>query len=144
MLNSTMISQEKFTPSFENVKNIVQIVSNFTKLFNGHLEQKNISMQVNPDIKGPTTLIEQMARRGILVDVSLYEQILYNIVLNACKFNKNNGDIRIRFEVEKWQDQKAIVKTIISDSGIGIEKQKQKHLFKMFESVHSPIQYNAF
>ena len=43
--------------------------------------------------------VDTFKKKGILLDVSLFEQILYNIFLNACKFNKENGSIKMNVQV---------------------------------------------
>ena len=79
--------------------NPFKIVNNFVKLFSSHILQKNITFDLDPSIRGDLSAIKLLKQHGIQLDIKLYEQILYHIFLNACKFNKVSGMIRMSFSV---------------------------------------------
>nr|WP_317267986.1 ATP-binding protein [Arthrospira sp. SH-MAG29] len=61
------------------------------------------------------------------LDEYLISQILTNLISNAIKYSPAGGDIEINLTCEdKW------VMLVVKDSGIGIPKLDQKHLFEPF------------
>jgi len=67
----------------------------------------------------------------VLTDIHLLKQILINLLSNAIKFTEK-GSITILFT----QKNSSFIFEVI-DSGIGIEKEKQKALFSEFYQAHS-------
>lgn len=61
------------------------------------------------------------------LDEYLISQILTNLIYNAIKYSPTGGDIEVNLTgEEKW------VMLVVKDSGIGIPKLDQKHLFEPF------------
>jgi two-component system sensor histidine kinase/response regulator len=58
-------------------------------------------------------------------------QMLTNLVGNAIKFT-NEGQVLVKVEVESRESQTTILHFIVSDTGIGIPKEKQKAIFESF------------
>jgi len=56
------------------------------------------------------------------------ESIIQNLLSNAFKFTQSNGSIKFKIEAQTQSS----IKISISDNGIGIPNEKQKHLFKRF------------
>jgi len=52
---------------------------------------------IDKNIYGEKELVDLVRKKGLMMDVDLYEQILYNVLSNACKFNKVNGQIKVSF-----------------------------------------------
>jgi signal transduction histidine kinase len=64
----------------------------------------------------------------MIADWNLYELVMYNILQNALKYNKNDGDVVLTMTCKKVRERnqnqdknKYIFETQIIDSGIGIE-----------------------
>lgn len=68
----------------------------------------------------------------VQLDLSLLRNILINLISNAIKFSPNDAEIKIRSDVN---GQKILIS--ISDSGIGIPDEDQKHLFERFFRAHN-------
>ena len=68
-----------------------------------------------------------MEKAAIIADEDLMSQVWTNLIHNSIKFTPNQGMIRV--ELEKVDD-KTVVK--ISDTGIGISKKDQIHVFERF------------
>lgn len=64
---------------------------------------------------------------AVMVDVKLLRHILSNLLSNAIKYSPNGGEVD--FDL-KQQDDDAVFQ--ISDAGIGISTDDQKHLFEPF------------
>ena len=99
-----------------------------------------------PEVKGDKSAIAKFSQHGLQMDTDLYHQILYNVFINACKFNKPSGSIKIRFSVYKpenhlkykgqlYKSNQVVVETEIEDEGDGIEEEKKNSLFKIFENI---------
>lgn len=63
----------------------------------------------------------------VYLDQKLYRNILINLISNAIKFSDDDGVIIIRTLVDK---NEAVI--TVKDSGIGISKEDQQHLFERF------------
>ncbi len=79
--------------------------------------------------KGVTLLCEVPERTRLYADPSLFNEVIKNLVSNAIKFCKE-GD-RISLYVPPEEDSTIAVK----DTGAGIKKERQAHLFKYEEQT---------
>jgi PAS domain S-box-containing protein len=60
-------------------------------------------------------------------DKKLLKHVLFNLISNAIKFSPDGGNIHIQTEVSNSE-----IKISVTDNGIGISKEDQKHLFERF------------
>ena len=81
------------------------------------------------------------AERRYLGDPSRLRQMLSNLVGNAIKFTKQ-GSIRIEASEVAGSGQNATLEFSVSDSGIGIAKDKQDLLFQTFSQADSSTTRN--
>lgn len=63
-------------------------------------------------------------------DTDKLDKILYNLLSNAAKYNKEGGYIQVTLSYA--EDNKDFVQLRVRDNGCGISKEKQKELFKRF------------
>lgn len=59
-------------------------------------------------------------------------QVLYNIIENAIRYNKQNGSISITVHNEKTDEQKAECFVTVADTGIGMNREYVEHIFEPF------------
>lgn len=78
--------------------------------------------------------IEKEVPHMIRGDITRVRQILINLVNNAIKFT-NEGEIEINVAVKDDNDQK--LQFSVSDTGIGIKKEKLQKIFSPFNQVDS-------
>ncbi len=64
------------------------------------------------------------------IDKDKYDKILYNLLSNALKFTKRNGNVDLYIGVNDESKEYLIVE--VSDDGIGIPKTSQKNIFSRF------------
>jgi signal transduction histidine kinase/CheY-like chemotaxis protein len=71
---------------------------------------------------------------GILGDSARLRQVLINLLGNAIKFT-DRGDVSVRVESEARHAENVALHFLVSDTGIGIPKEKQDYIFEMFAQV---------
>lgn len=69
------------------------------------------------------------------VDINKFTSVINNIVSNAIKFNKKQGDVKIWAELDKENN----IKIFIRDTGIGMSKDFIKNIYTPFKREHSTI-----
>ena len=92
---------------------------------------KTLSLQA---LKKSLTLsyeIDKNIPDSIIGDPIRLRQILINLCGNAIKFTED-GSVKINCYLSEKDDEKIILKFAISDTGIGISKEKQSKLFNVF------------
>lgn len=65
---------------------------------------------------------------NIKTDSKLFRQIIDNLISNSIKYSPSDGEIKINIE----SPEKNKIKVLISDNGIGIEKDELKKVFNRF------------
>lgn len=107
---------------------IVQAVNSCVNRFQGQAEQKGITLD---------TRIHS-ARFNLFFDFDKMDKILSNLLANALRYTPNGGEVEVRLETN---EQELTLK--VSDSGIGIPKEKQTAIFDRFEKTSSPEKNNG-
>ena len=102
-------------------------ISSTIRLFEVAIQEKNLVLITQYDDDIPGELIGDPVR---------LHQVLMNILSNAIKFTAE-GQITISVALEKIDLQKATIKFKISDTGVGIEKDKLDKIFESFEQATS-------
>ena len=92
---------------------IKSIIGKTYNLLKNNIEKKSINF-----------IIDVSDETRIYADVTMFEIILRNLISNAIKFSFQNGTIKIKAE-----EDKALIKISIEDSGIGIKKEDLDKLF---------------
>ncbi|MBT7782620.1 MAG: ATP-binding protein [Anaerolineae bacterium] len=64
-------------------------------------------------------------------DPNKIKQVILNLLSNAIKYNRPEGTVTLRAEVNKDE-----MKITVQDTGYGIPQEAMKHLFKKFFRVH--------
>lgn len=70
---------------------------------------------------------------GAVCDSDKIKQVLLNLVDNAIKFNRPNGQVELRLAHEEQS-----IRLEVRDTGIGIRSKNQKRIFGIFEQVREP------
>jgi len=96
-------------------KNLREITSEITDIFNLKADEKNISLENNIDES-----IE------VFADENMVKTILRNLVSNAINFTKSGGSVKI---LSMLKDDEVVVS--VKDDGVGISEENQKKLFRI-------------
>jgi len=109
---------------------IISLVQEISEFWSPMANDKGLSMK---------TIIDRGLPRNVIGDSSRIRQILNNYVYNAIKFT-DHGSILISANlddtVKSRNDDDITVDLEVQDTGIGISKENQEHLFKDFSQVH--------
>ena len=104
--------------------NIVSIVEDITLSVAEYIENKGIVFLFDTDVEEKLTAC----------DPDKVERIMLNLLSNAIKFTKSGGNISVNvFEREE------AVEIVVSDTGIGIPKDKQELIFQRFQQVDTSL-----
>ena len=102
-------------------------ISAMLHLFEAKIQEKNLELQTEYDIKIPTVLLGDPVR---------LHQIILNLVSNAVKFT-SKGKITVTVKLLSEDDEKVNVQFSIADSGIGITESKIEKIFENFQQASS-------
>ena len=91
----------------------------------------NISQNFDIAAKGKNiNIVVEGNHNKVQADKSMMEELLYNLIDNAIKYNKIDGTVNV-----KIQDEINSTILTISDTGIGIPKEAQERVFERFYMV---------
>ena len=105
----------------------LSLINDLTSIVNSRIGSKEIefTMDISPDL--PKSLYGDSVR---------IHQIILNLLTNAVKFT-NNGEVHFKIDFDIKDNDTAIMKAEIRDTGIGIKKDDIHKLFNSFQQVDS-------
>lgn len=71
----------------------------------------------------------------VMADTDMAHTIIRNLLSNAIKFTPKNGEIIFNTSIIKNSKEKEFVEISIKDSGVGMNKEKIKHLFDISKDI---------
>ncbi|MEA2110561.1 MAG: ATP-binding protein [Campylobacterota bacterium] len=113
----------QFTPKLSAIEQIIKEVIVLTTPL---AEKKNIDVSY-PNIKS----------LNIMLDPTLFKQVLINLLTNAIKFTPDGGTVTLDMRYDKASKEYIFE---VRDSGIGISKKAQQELFKPFSQIENVYQ----
>jgi len=137
---------ETVKSSANTLLTLINDILDFSKIEAGKLELENIDFDLRIVVEEVAELLAQRAHdKGLEMaclvhhevpslvrgDPGRLRQILTNLVANAIKFTEK-GEVVIRATLESETDTHVTVRFSISDTGIGIPKDRQKAIFDSF------------
>jgi signal transduction histidine kinase/DNA-binding response OmpR family regulator/HPt (histidine-containing phosphotransfer) domain-containing protein len=102
----------------DDLSNTMEILA-----FRAHSKGLELAAHVHPDV--PDYLIGDPGR---------LRQVIVNLVGNAIKFTEQ-GEVVVRVTLKSRTDDEAVLEFAISDTGIGIPREKQAKIFQAFEQA---------
>lgn len=90
-------------------------------------KQKGIALEL---------IIDETVPQHVAIDPLRIKQILLNLLSNAVKFT-DKGKVELQIQLETIKEDKATIKFLVIDSGIGIKKDNHKKIFEPFSQEDS-------
>jgi signal transduction histidine kinase len=165
ILSSTFLLENYTGENYEKEKfvhttRIKRAVNNLTMILNEFLslekfEQQDVALAVS-EIDIPRYVrnliyeLELVKKEGqeieyvhkgddhIRIDHKLLWSIVTNLISNAIKYSKTGSKINISTEVSR-----GILELIVSDTGIGIPEEEQKHIFGRFYRARNAMNFEG-
>ncbi|HEX9085546.1 MAG TPA: response regulator, partial [Gemmatimonadaceae bacterium] len=135
--------------SAESLVDIINDILDFSKIEAGHLALDSSHFRLGESIADTiSTLGHRADQKGLefgleiasdipdalIGDVGRLRQVIINLVGNAIKFTEQ-GEVTIRIEVEKSEENFAMLHFFVADTGIGIEAGSQERVFEAFHQA---------
>jgi PAS domain S-box-containing protein len=132
--------------SADSLLNVINDILDFSKIEAGKVELESIDFDVRECIETTLrTLVLRAEEKGLELlcdiapempmivrgDATRLRQVLFNLVGNAIKFT-SEGQVALTVEVEREENGDRILHFTVSDTGIGIPKEKQALVFDAF------------
>ena len=137
--------------SGELLLSVINDILDFSKIEAGKLEVHEISTDLRQLAEEVSDIFsEQAHRQGLellcVIPVDMHtqfrcdsariRQILVNLISNAIKFTEQ-GEVVLRLQLLKHLGERSLIRFEVTDSGIGIPKEHQVHIFDAFSQADS-------
>jgi signal transduction histidine kinase/DNA-binding response OmpR family regulator len=135
--------------SAESLVDIINDILDFSKIEAGHLALDSSHFRLGESIADTvSTLGVRADQKGLefgldiapdvpdalVGDVGRLRQVIINLVGNAIKFTEQ-GEVTLRVEVEKHDEDRVVLHFFVADTGIGIEARNQERVFEAFQQA---------
>ena len=132
--------------SADHLLSVINDILDFSKVEAGQMELENINFSLRAVVEGAADALAVRATRkglelishispaapdAVIGDPGRLRQIIVNLAGNSVKFTEQ-GEILISVELEKEQKDSAVLHFAVSDTGIGIPKDRQAVIFESF------------
>ena len=143
---------EKSGASAQHLLGIINDILDMSRIESGRMTVKSEEFSFAKALEQVNTIISGQCRdKGLIYDcrivgqidtyyvgdVMKLKQVLINILGNAVKFTPEGGTVSFLIEEGSRFDGKAVVKFVISDTGIGMSKEYLPHIFEAFSQEDS-------
>ena len=152
-----MEKQTEFRTKVKEASNLllelVNDVLDMSKLESGEIVLEEIPFNLSSISREVFVVIEQMAaeqnirvvwekkeitHRDFIGSSGYVKRVMMNILSNAVKYNKENGQIYIScVEIPSEQPEMTTMEFVCRDTGIGMAEEFQKHIFEPFAQEHT-------
>lgn len=124
ILDMSKIESEKMVIESEPF-DLKQLVSEVSGMFEVQAADRGIGLETVCSLQGSWFIGDKMR----------VQQVLTNLLSNACKYTDRGGSIRLLAEELNRTATEASVRFSVKDTGIGIEKEDLERVFHAFEQV---------
>ncbi|MDR2901205.1 MAG: response regulator [Treponema sp.] len=113
---------------FETDFNFERMLQQVVNVVNFRVDEKKQKLTVH---------IDKTIPRILHADDQRFAQVITNLLSNAVKFTPDDGHINLSTKLVSHENSDYIIKVSITDNGIGISPEQQKHLFQSFQQAES-------
>ncbi|MDR3442320.1 MAG: ATP-binding protein [Legionella sp.] len=101
---------------------IYQVIQSIGELERPTIQLKNLDLHIQ---------IDESVPQYVITDQTKLHRIILNLLSNAIKFTEQ-GAVKIRAQMLHHENNSALLKVFIEDTGIGIDKESQAQIFDRF------------
>ncbi len=130
LINQLLDLQKTETGKYElavQKSNIITFLESIFNAFRDLAERHNITYRFQSD---PASLICDF-------DKDIIDKVMYNILSNAFKFTPDGGNVSVKINEHSDKNSSRILEIKISDTGIGIPKEKITRVFDRFYRIET-------
>ena len=142
----------KIGASAQHLLGIINDILDMSRIESGRMNIKKEEFSFAKALEQVNTIIsDQCHEKGIVYDCQTkgqvddyfigdamkLKQVMINILGNAVKFTPEGGTVRFLIEEGRRFDRNAVLKFIISDTGIGMSEEFLPHIFEPFSQEES-------
>jgi CheY-like chemotaxis protein len=140
---------ETVRKSADELLAVINDILDFSKLETGRLDLEPLDFNLRTTLEDTADMLGMRAQRKDLEFVCIIEpdvpsllygdpsrlrQVVINLVENALKFTAQ-GEVSVKVSLQQEDDREAVIRVTVSDTGIGILKERQDTLFDAFSQV---------
>lgn len=140
--------------SIETLVHIVNDVLDYSKIEEGKIEIELIKSNPKAQLLSAFELfvpqaeikkidykftMDENIENCLVLDILRIKQVLSNLIGNALKFTPQEGSVHVKIEIEQESQSDQMLKFSVTDTGIGIPKDKQSKIFEKFTQADSSI-----
>lgn len=103
-----------------------ELMDSLLSLVGLNAEEKGLELMFDVDFDVPPALIGDPLRLG---------QVLTNLCNNAVKFTDAGGEVVVGVALQEEDDSRVVLRFSVRDTGIGLSKEQQDHLFEAFSQA---------
>ena len=129
LLDITKLNSKQFKVILKNV-DIIFLTKQITESIDIYADQKKINLYFKTNV----------CSRNTAIDDEKYERIILNLLSNAIKFTPEGGNITVDVKENKKDKTVSIA---VSDTGMGIPKDKLEMIFQRFGQVENNLSRQA-
>ena len=142
---------ENIQRSANGLLTVINDILDFSKVESGRLDIEEVQFDLSVVIRDVNKMLSFAAERKglryiadiqelknwkVMGDPGRLRQVITNLLTNSIKFT-TEGSVAMRVKVQKETDDKVEVQFTVEDTGIGIEEEVRKKLFKPFSQADS-------
>ncbi|KAI7157282.1 hypothetical protein KC316_g13972, partial [Hortaea werneckii] len=142
---------ENIQRSANGLLTVINDILDFSKVESGRLDVEEVQFDLSVVIRDVNKMLSFAAQRKglryvddiqelknwkVMGDPGRLRQVMTNLLTNSIKFT-SNGSVTLRVKVHKDTDEVVEVHFTVEDTGIGIEEEVRKRLFRPFSQADS-------
>lgn len=134
--------------SGKTLLNLLNNVLDFSKMQSTKIELDNIPTDLNSTVQQIKKIHKNACKQRnnsikvqldkdipfVLLDVVRFNQVINNLIGNAIKFT-DNGNVKLTIKKTQENENTVTLHFAVTDTGIGIPKEKQRSIWKAFEQA---------
>lgn len=106
---------------------LIELIEDILSMFRPLTDDKGLQLDFNNNLESPYF---------IETDYTVLKQILVNVISNSVKYTFNGS---VDIDLNLFLHKSGVLKFVVSDTGIGIDNEDLKKIFKPFSRTNNPL-----